>query len=109
MEIPPPNLQGAEGPVLSRVVAADLMGVNDRYVSDAMRLREGSAELFERVRAGRLTLVAACAQLSGTTLDGQARRLRSVRTRLNRLLRRPDRYPDLLDQLTQPMDRLEQD
>ena len=103
----PSNLQADDVPTRARAVAADLMGVNDRYVADAMRLQREDPALFEKVRMGRVTLPAAMRQLAGSVTGAQARHVTTVRTRLNKFFRRVDEFPTLLDRLTQVMDELE--
>lgn len=51
--------QGSERTPPSREVAADLVGVGARYVSDAKRLKEDSPALFEQVKSGELSLTRA--------------------------------------------------
>ena len=61
-----------DGPISSRAIAADMMGVNDRYVGLAKWVREASPELFEEVRVGELTLSEAIRRLEGITDDARA-------------------------------------
>ena len=106
VELMPPNLGEADGRTLARAVAADMMGVSDRYVQYAVRVRREDPALLERVRSGQLTLTAAIRQLDGGTVDEEARYLTFVRRRLNRYYQRLDEFPTLLDRLTQLMDEL---
>ena len=102
----PTNLDEADGPTRARAVAADMMGVSDRYVQYAVRVQREDAALLERVRSGQLTLTAAIRQLDGDVADEEARYLASVRRRLNRYYQRLDEFPTLLDRLTQLMDEI---
>lgn len=98
-----PNLANTqtdeEKPVTSRVIAADIMGVSHGYVGLAKRLKEASPDLFERVRAGDLTLRAAIAEIDGTASDPETLRIKAVRTKLNKLFGTIDDNPDFLDRL----------
>ena len=105
-ELMPTNLDEADGPTRARAVAADMMGVSDRYVQYAVRVQREDAALLERVRSGQLTLTAAIRQLDGDVADEEARYLASVRRRLNRYYQRLDEFPTLLDRLTQLMDEI---
>ena len=63
MEIFPGSpLADADG-ATSRAIAANIMGVNDRYVGDAIRLQQDAPELFEEVRLGRVSLQSALRQV----------------------------------------------
>ena len=103
----PTNLEDDGERALSRTVAADLMGVSERYVSDAVRLQREAPTLFEKVRAGQLTVKAAIRRLAGSVTGAQARHVTTVCTRRNEFFRRVDEFPTLLDRLTQVMDELE--
>ena len=48
------------------------MGVNDRHVGPAKRIREASPARFEEVRAGEVALWAAIRRLDGITDDARA-------------------------------------
>ena len=95
-----PNTGECDEPrVSSRVIAADMMGVSDRYVALAKRVRDASPELFEEVRAGEVTLPEAIRRLDGVTDDPRAVRVKAVRRPLNKLLRDAESPPAFLDRL----------
>jgi len=48
--------QGESRAAQSRDVAAEMMGVNRQYVSDAKKLRDEAPETYERVKAGKLNM-----------------------------------------------------
>lgn len=54
------------------MIAAGIMGVNDRYVGLAKRVKEASPELFEEVRVDEVTLSEAIRRLEGITDDARA-------------------------------------
>jgi len=83
----------------SRAIAANMTGVSDTYVSHAGRIKEAPPELSEDVRTGRFTLSEALHQLEGITDDPATTRLKTVRGRLNKLLRSPEQAPAVLDRL----------
>ena len=99
LELIPKSGSRAEEPVSSRVIAADIMGVNDRYVGLAKRVKEASPELLEAVRAGEVTLLEAIRRLDGVTDDARAVRVKAVRRPLNKLLRDAECPPAFLDRL----------
>ena len=95
-----PNTGECDEPrVSSRVIAADMMGVSDRYVALARRVRDASPKLFEEVRVGEVTLSAAIRRLEGTIDDARATRVKAVRRGPNRILRDVERSPAFLDRL----------
>jgi len=89
----------AAGVPRARVIAADMMGVGDNYVGLAKRIKDASPELFERLRAGELSLSAALDELNGVPDDPQVIRIKRDRNRLNRIFRSPDQAPPFLDRL----------
>jgi ParB-like chromosome segregation protein Spo0J len=46
----------SEGPSKAREEAAKSVGVNDRYVQDAKKVKAEAPEVFERLKAGKITL-----------------------------------------------------
>ena len=99
MENSPESESAEDSPITARALAGDMMGVNDSYVGLAKRLKDASPELFERVRAGDLSLSAALDELTGTPDDPHVIRIKSVRQKLNKLLRSPELAPALLDRM----------
>ncbi|MBT3381441.1 MAG: ParB N-terminal domain-containing protein [Lentisphaerae bacterium] len=85
--------------VTARALAGNMMGVGDNYVGLAKRLKEDAPDLFERVRSGALTLSSALKELNGDPDDPHTARIKSVRGKLNRILRDSDQAPELLDRL----------
>jgi len=106
-ELFPGSENTPEPEVRARVIAAQRMGVNDRYVADAARLQHEAPELFAEVWAGKRTITDAMRQLTGQTDDATTAVVRTTRTRLNRFLRRLDEHPDFLDRLNHFMDEYE--
>ena len=94
------NLNADPGGVVSaRAIAAQIMGVSDRYVGDAMRVQRESPELFEKIWNGQITVNAAIRLLDGVTETESARQTRTLRRELNILFRDPD--PRFLERLEQ--------
>jgi len=85
--------------VLARAVAADMLGVSERYVVDAFRLKNEAPELFQAVWSGKSTVNAALQSLASDPDSETTQRVRAIRTRLNALLRSIDEHPDLLNAL----------
>ena len=78
-----------DGKVTAAGIAADIMGVSERYVADALRLQREDPKAFEEVRAGKLTLKAAIRQLTAAPADAeQAEKARELRNRVNVLIKR---------------------
>ena len=99
MENSPESGTTEDSPITARALAGDMMGVNDSYVGLAKRIKDASPELFERVRAGDLSLSAALDELNGTPDDPHVIRIKSVRQKLNKLLKNAELAPALLDRL----------
>jgi ParB-like chromosome segregation protein Spo0J len=51
-----PQLEQPSRPPKAREEAAKSVGVNDRYVSDAKKVKQEAPEVFERLKAGKITL-----------------------------------------------------
>jgi ParB-like chromosome segregation protein Spo0J len=51
-----PQLEHPERPSKAREEAAKSVGVNDRYVSDAKKVKQEAPEVFERLKSGKITL-----------------------------------------------------
>ena len=75
--------------VTARAIAADIMGVSERYVADALRLQREAPDAFAEVRAGKKTLNAALTALAATSAAAkQAAKLRALQSRVNVLTKR---------------------
>ena len=62
-------------------IAADIMGVSERYVADALRLQREAPDAFAQVRAGKKTLNAALTALAATSAAAkQAAKLRALQS-----------------------------
>ena len=85
----PESIPQASEPVTARAIAADIMGVADRYVGDALRIQQDVPEVFEKVRLGRVSLQSALRQVQGTAADGLSAEARALRQRVTALLRDP--------------------
>jgi len=104
----PKSIPPGSEPVSARAIAADIMGVADRYVGDAIRLRRDDPELFSRVHAGSKTLNAAVTQLGAPPADAAlTARLHALRARLNALMRQATGDPDLIQRLEEWIDAVE--
>ena len=99
----------AERTRLARVVAADMVGVSERYVADAARLEREAPELFQEVWAGRKTVTAAMRELSETAESAIRGHVRSTRSRFAGWMRRAEteERTDVLDAFDEVMDRLD--
>ena len=96
LEEVPSNPPEAEQPVSARVIAAQMMRVNDRYVGLALRIQREAPELFTQLHAGTITIQAALKKLNGESDDAQQREIKAARSEFNLALRNLDRYPDFL-------------
>lgn len=83
------------------------MRVSRGYVEYAVRIQRESPELFEQMHAGTLTIQAALKTLNGETDDAQQRRVRASRTRMNRVLRDPERRTPFLERLDALLEEFE--
>ena len=95
--------------VRAPAIAASIMGVSDRYVGDALRLRREAPAAFAQVRAGKMSLSAALKRLgtaSGAAAK-QAARVRGLRCRVNELIKRAATDPALLAKLEQAIATVE--
>ena len=81
----PESEDGANPEVRERIIAAQIMGVSDRYVGDALRLQSEDPELFEQARAGKITLTRALRKLKGEQESEVTKHLAAVRKRITRL------------------------
>ena len=86
-------------PVSTRAIAADMMGVSENYVEHAKRIKEADAELFEDVRAGRVTIPEAIRRLDGITDDPRTVRAKTVLREVKKLIRDLEEPPAFLDRL----------
>ena len=93
------NLGGENTAVTSRALAAHAMQVSEGYVALALRVQQEAPELFEDVRAGRVTLQEAIRRIDGETDDVREREIRSLRREVNGLFRSVDTHPDFLPRL----------
>jgi len=94
------NTQGEAGSLVdSRVLAGDIMGVSASYVGHAKRIKEADPELYEEVRAGRVTIPEALRKLDGITDDPRTIRAKTARRDVAKLLRDPGKGAEFLDQL----------
>jgi len=76
--------------VSSRAVAADRIGVNEGYVWKAKRIKEADQELYEDVRAGRVTIPQALRQLDGISDDPRTIHTKQASQEATKILRDPD-------------------
>ena len=83
--------QSKEPEVRTRAIAAQIMGVSEAYVRDALRVQRESPELFEKIWSGHITINAALHQLDGVTDADEVRQIRALRREQNAILRDPDR------------------
>ena len=83
------NLNADPGGVVSaRAIAAQIMGVSDRYVGDAMRVQRESPELFEKIWNRQMTICAAIRELDGITDSDEVRQIRALHREIQRYLAR---------------------
>jgi len=73
----------------ARAIAADIMGVADGYVAEAVRLQRDAPALFEQMRLGRISLQSALRRVQGTAADGLSAEARALRQRVTALLHDP--------------------
>lgn len=85
--------------VTSRAIAADMMGVSTGYVGHTKRIKEADPELYEDVRAGRITIPEALRKLDGITDDPETVRDKRARGGVTKLLRDPSKRAEFLDRL----------
>ena len=108
-ELVPGSDETTANEVRARVVAADMVGVSDRYVADAARLEREAPELFEEVWLGKTTVKAAMRELLETAESAIHGRVRSTRSRFAGWMRRveAEERTDVLDAFDELMDRLD--
>jgi len=100
-EISPTSSPGERQKARARAIAARAVGVNDRYVADALHLHREAPDLFDQVHAGDPSLQAALKTLHGEDDPIYRTRVKRARNHLNAFIRRPDLHPDFMDALEQ--------
>ncbi|MBT5606961.1 MAG: hypothetical protein HN742_40210 [Lentisphaerae bacterium] len=73
----------------------------------AARIQREAPELFEQMHAGQVTIQAALKALNGETDDAEQQHVRASRTRMNRVLRDPERCTPFLERLDALLEEFE--